>query len=447
MNLPVVSISEVVSRHMCTGCGACAFMCPDKVQMIDTATHGRRPELVDGPADPRDASLEQAALVCPGVNYPAMPAPAAGVEPELFDEWGPVLEVWEGYSTDSEIRFRGSSGGVVTGLALFCVEQGGMAGALHVRARQDAPLLNETVLSRDRESLLAGSGSRYSPASPCEELGQIENAEGPCVFIGKPCDIAAAAKARAVRPELDRKLGLTIGIFCAGTPSLQGTIALAKRLGADDPSQIEDIRYRGHGWPGEITATWRNPKTGLLRTSSVTYADGWGNTLQKYRQWRCHMCADHTGETADVSVGDPWYRPVQPGEPGRSLVLVRTERGRQIVREAVAKGYLVLERRAAHILVDSQKHLERTRATIWGRSVASRLLGVLTPQYKGMKLFKAWAKRLSWKERLQSLTGTVTRVFRRHLLRPERSVPAQIGNFSRDSEDQAERPVACSAGG
>ena len=37
------------------------------------------------------------------------------------------------------------------------------------------------------------------------------------------------------------------------------------------------------------------------------------------------MCADHTGEFADIAVGDPWYRPHLDDEPGRSLVLARSE--------------------------------------------------------------------------------------------------------------------------
>lgn len=424
MSQSSLNVLQVVQSHMCMGCGACAFACPGKLQMQDTQYLARRPGLVELEV-PTTAELEQATAICPGIQWPAAPECPTEGHPELYDEWGPILEIWEGNSTDDEIRFKGSSGGVVTGLALACIEAGGMAGALHVKARRDAPLLNETVLSIDRQSLLEGAGSRYSPASPCEELGQIEAADGPCVFIGKPCDVAAVAKARTVRPELDQKLGLTISIFCAGTPSIQGTVELARKLGAHDPGQIEEVRYRGHGWPGEITATWTDEESGERVTRSVSYAEGWGQTLQKYRQWRCHVCADHTGETADVSVGDPWYRPVQPGEAGRSLVLVRTERGRQQIRHAVERGYLQLERREPWVLAASQEHLLRTRGSIWGRAWGSRVLGVAAPVHARMKLFRSWLTQLSWKEKLQSISGTLSRVFKRRLREGEVAVPVE----------------------
>ncbi len=431
------SIEDVVSGHMCTGCGACAYINSTQLQMIDTTGHARRPQLRSAGQDLFELPVltdssemvcgaTNAASVCPGINWPAAPPKPLSGHPELHAEWGPVLEVWEGFAVDPEIRFRGSSGGVVTGLALYCIEQGGMEGALHVRARTDAPLLNETVLSRNRESLIQGAGSRYSPASPCEELGQIENASNPCVFIGKPCDVAAAVKAREIRPQLDRNLGLTIAIFCAGTPSIQGTIELAKSLGANDPSQIESVRYRGQGWPGEITATWRNEQSGESITNSISYEEGWGRILQKHRSWRCHVCADHTGEVADVSVGDPWYRPIGQGDPGRSLVLVRTERGRKLVREAVERGYLQLERREGWVLEASQPHLLRARGSTWGRAVVSRLMGVAAPRHHGMSLFSSWWNRLGLKARLQSLTGTFSRVFNKRLLSKEQAIPLRI---------------------
>lgn len=439
MKSPELSIDQVVSGHMCTGCGACAYINSDQLQMIDTATHARRPKQwtdTDTDAPPKlpaevQTPAAEAAKVCPGSHWPAPPPKPTTGHPELHSEWGPVLEIWEGFAVDPEIRFRGSSGGAVTALALYCVEQGGMEGALHVQARTDAPLLNQTVLSRNRESLVRGAGSRYSPASPCEELAQIENASRPCVFIGKPCDVAATAQARLVRPRLDRNLGLTIAIFCAGTPSVQGTIELANSLGAKRPEQIESVRYRGQGWPGEITATWRDEQTGLSITNSVSYEDGWGKILQKHRAWRCHVCADHTGEIADVSVGDPWYRPIGHGDPGRSLILVRTERGQKLVREAVERGYLKLERCEGWVLEASQPHLLRARGSTWGRAFASRLLGVAAPRHEGMTLFSSWWRRLGLKACIQSITGTVSRVFRKRLREPEQAVPLGISSDSR----------------
>lgn len=417
-----MKLEQVVDNHLCTGCGACAFIDSSRLTMNDSESHARRPDL--SKLGCSSMSLQQASELCPGsqVARPDLDEQAPTID-SLQDQWGPVLEVWEGYAADPELRFRGSSGGVVTALALFCLEEEGMSGALHVKARKDAPLLNHAVLSRDRNSLLEGSGSRYAPASPCEELGQVEDADEPCVVIGKPCDVAATVKAAQMRPQLAKKLGLTVAIFCAGTPSLAGTRALALSLGADDPAYIEEIQYRGRGWPGEMAVKHRDPSTGSVSKNSISYADGWGKILQRYRQWRCHLCADHTGELADLSIGDPWYRPVKPNDPGRSLILVRTTRGRELLSRAMRAGYIQLSKRSPEVVDLSQPHLIRTQSAVWGRNLACRLMGLRVPSYPGKPLFRLWRKHLSFREKIQSVLGTIRRVWQRQLRQSERHDP------------------------
>jgi coenzyme F420 hydrogenase subunit beta len=56
------------------------------------------------------------------------------------------------------------------------------------------------------------------------------------------------------------------------------------------------------------------------------------------RPFRCYLCPDGATEHADISCDDPWYREIRKEEPGYSLVLVRTERGRRILQAVLAAG-------------------------------------------------------------------------------------------------------------
>lgn len=407
------TIQSVVDQHLCSGCGACSYAHPNSIRMTDTLTHGRRPSAVGS----QDLSGCDARPICPSVQ-------AAHFEskPTSTDNWGEVLEVWEGYATDEEIRYRGSSGGAVTALALFGLQTQHLSGVLHVKADEKSPLLNETVLSKSRDELVAGAGSRYSPASPCEKLAEIENAAGPCMFIGKPCDVAGAVTASRLSQKLNENLAVTVAVFCAGTPSMSGTVALANSLGVADPSQITKVKFRGEGWPGLMTIEYQTEE-GERKEASIPYAEGWGQILQKHRQWRCNMCADHTGESADISVGDPWYRPVDKGDPGRSLIVVRTERGKKYVREAIDAGYLEAGKCSPHVVDLAQKHLLKAQASIWGRNVASKMMGVAPPPMQRMRRWRVWMKELSLKEKLQSVFGAAKRISRKRITEPERAVP------------------------
>jgi len=397
------TFQDVAEQHLCTGCGACAYLAPDRYRMVDSADGFRRPlplVRIDG----RDPEIS----ACPGASLQHDNPLPADHDWSVGAEWGPVLEVWEGWAGDADLRWRGSSGGVTSALALHALEHGGMAGVLHSRPVPGSPLRSEATLSTDRAGLLDGAGSRYAPASPCDRLDLVESAAAPCVMVGKPCDVAGAVAAARQRPPLQQRLGLTIAVFCAGTPSSRGTHEALSVLGVA-PGEVVDLRYRGHGWPGEFTATTRDGTEHAL-----SYADSWGAILQKHRQWRCMICPDHTGEFADLSVGDPWYREIQPGEHGHSLVVVRSERGREVVRAAIRSGAVVLSRVPATRLVASQPHLLQVRGSVLGRTATMRALSMATPSYRRMPMLRAFW-RLGARQKVRATVGTARRVLRRGL--------------------------------
>lgn len=408
------SIEEVVERQLCTGCGVCAYLEPARYEMANSLPFGRRPFTRDS-APPASGI---AAKACPGRELPAAELEAGIPHPELHADWGPVYSVWEGWADDSAVRSAASSGGIASALAAFALESGAATGVLHIGSSPDAPYLNQTRLSESTEALLSTTGSRYSPASPAEGLDRIERGAGPAVFIGKPCDVAATVRAAAERPALSERLALTIGIFCAGTPSTEGNLALLRLAGVEDPATVKSLRFRGHGWPGDWVVEYET-EDGGIGTHRMSYAESWG-FLQRYRQWRCYICPDHTGEHADVAVGDPWYREVEPGEPGRSLVVARTARGRQFVLRAAEAGYIRLVAEDATLLPRSQPNLLKTRGGLWGRLIALRLANAAVPAFPGYKLFRTWWRELTWREKLQSVLGTAKRIHRKRLRHPAR---------------------------
>lgn len=387
--------------------------------MVDDLDQGRRPLVVDKPQ--LTESHQQAIQACPGRMLSREATPRKEFIQELYPSWGPILEQWEGHASDSQIRFAGSSGGVATALAAFAIEQKGFAGALHIAAREDRPIFNETVLSTTREQLLERTGSRYAPASPCDKLDLIEQADAPCVFLGKPCDVAATYEARKLRPKLDQNLGLTIGIFCAGTPSARGTLETLASMGIDDPNSVTSVRYRGNGWPGMFSVEFQGPNGPEVK--ELTYEDSWGKTLQKHRQWRCYVCPDHTGEYADIAVGDPWHKPPEGDNPGRSLVLVRTERGKKFLDEAIKAGVVTLEKAEPQVIELAQPNLRNLRTLLWARLATLRIMGAATPKFPGYKLFADWLANTSVATKVRSIASTAKRVLKKRLNRSRPVTP------------------------
>lgn len=397
---------DVARWRLCVGCGACAAICPTKtIRLVDVIDEGIRPLV----ADPLACGNCRACLeVCPArENDHRELLQRPGILRELAADCGPVLEIWEGHACDPEIRRQGASGGVLTALSAYALERESVHGVLHVGMDPDDATRNRTFLSRSAEELLARTGSRYAPASACDRLDLIADAPGPCLFIGQPSEVTALRKAQRLRPELQRQVALTLSFFCAGSPARRGTLRLLESLHIA-PTEVRELRYRGNGFPGHFAVTF-----GPAREAAppLTYREAW-SFLQAYRPFSTHLFPDGLGEDADIACGDPWYRDLQPGEPGSSLVVVRTEAGRRFLHRAMAAGCVALTPAEPWKLRQSQANLLAKRGAIGGRIFALRLLGLPAPRLRGFKLLVNWW-RLPLRLRARSVLGTIRRALGR----------------------------------
>lgn len=396
----VRTLKDVVDWGLCTGCGACHSHCrKGEIRLVNIPSIGIRPHF-DSEAC---ANCTGCLSICPGYHVDASPEPRDQPSWLAGDEAiGVALEIWEGHASDPELRHKGSSGGVLSALALYCLEREKMNGVLHSRAEEGHPLGNTTVVSSTRDELLAGAGSRYAPAAPCEGLKRLEEMEGSYVFIGKPCDAAAVAMLRQQRKDLDRRLGLVLTFFCAGTPSTQGTLDLLKAMDVN-PEDVDTLRYRGEGWPGNF----RVISNGGSREASLTYSESWSR-LTGYRPLRCNLCPDGLGRVADISCGDAWHTFAQNGGPGTSLVIVRTRRGQEIVRRALAAQYVSLRRVGTDAVHQAQPGLLQRRTEVFGRLLGLRLLMIPTPKFRKFSLVRSWF-RLPFRRKATTIVGTARR--------------------------------------
>lgn len=401
-------LQDVVDFGLCTGCGACYSACQrGGVSLVNIESVGIRPRFDSS----RCASCTECLSICPG--YTVDSEQIKGVpskQTEADHEFGPALAIWEGYAADPEIRHKASSGGILSALALYCLEQEDMAFVLHTGMNEAEPWMNQTVQSRTRQDLLSRTGSRYAPASPCEGLAAVEQSDRSCVFIGKPCDTTAAMALRRQRPELDQKLGLVLTFFCAGTPSTKGTLNLINEL-AFSTSDVGEVRYRGVGWPGRFRVHSKD----RIREGSLSYEESWGQ-LTRYRPFRCNICPDGLGRVADISCGDAWEGYGDSTDSGRSIVIVRTLRGQEILHRAIAARYVELAALNAGAVFSAQKNLLGKRRELFGRLLAMKLLLLPVPRYHGFSLFRSWI-RLPFLRKARTVLGTLRRLIQYGLWR------------------------------
>jgi len=402
----IKTIHDIVNWGLCVGCGACYFICRQHAIILkDSPTIGIIPSINRKLCNGCMECVE----VCPGLKVEAqndLKKQSRYYNYNLLI--GPTQEIWEGYANDAQIHYQASSGGILTAIALYCLEKENMELVLHTGMSQSEPWKNETVQSRTKNELLSRTGSRYSSSSPCDSLEIIEKSKRPCVFIGKPCDVAAINKLRKQRPMLDANLGLVLTFFCAGTPNTQGTISLLELMGIK-LEDVRSIRYRGCGWPGNFRVNFNNDS----EYKSLKYIDSW-DYLQKYRSFRCQLCADGLGELGDISCGDAWHRHFDnDNNTGCSLILTRTKRGTEILRKAAQSNYINIIPSEPQKVIEAQSLIQR-RQHVFGRLLAMNILLIPTPHYQGFNLFNSWIK-LSIITKIKTIFGTLRRLIKRGL--------------------------------
>lgn len=394
------AVRSVVAEQNCSGCGACTRL-DDALEMRLDGDGYARPVRSSRPSTAGPGADDLFDRVCPGRLVSSPRPPGATVHPTM----GPVVSAWQAWASDPEIRHRGSSGGTLTALAAWLNETGEVSSVTGARADRERPRRTVSVTITSREEALAAAGSRYAPVSSMAAADALAGGSG---FVGKPCEVSAARALLDSDPGEDVATPLLLSFFCAGTPSQDATDALVRELGIAGDAALDDLWYRGRGWPGSFTATAADGTT-----VSTSYDDSWGQHLGRTTQWRCKICPDGVGESSDITAADFWqtdergYPDFTEGE-GCSALLARTPRGHDVVLRAFEAGILVGKPLELDDLAAVQPLQVSRRTTLAGRLAGTRLAGRRIPRYRGFDLVRLAAR--DWRDAVRTARGSFRRV-------------------------------------
>ena len=346
------------------------------------------------------------------INFCDKICPASGKYTEYIDSddiWGNWKEVFLGWSTDEYIRKTASSGGVITSICCYLLDNHIVDGIIQTKAAKDVVYRTETVISRSREDVLECMGSRYSASYPLYNLKKIIRDDEVYAFVGKPCDVSALRMYLKEDVALASHFKYLLSFFCAGVPGELAQKNLLKAL--DSGEDCVELRYRGNGWPGYATAKKSNGEE-----KAMTYAESWGNILGRDIKKSCRFCFDGVGDMADIACGDAWYMN-DDGEPdfsehdGRNVIFVRTDAGCELFDNILRSNAIEATdyREQLDDLKKIQKFQFERRATMKSALQALRISKKQGPHYS-KKIMNKYSSKVSLRVRLGRFVGTVKRV-------------------------------------
>ncbi len=399
------TIADIVSNGFCIGCGLCAAVAPSANIEMTLSSHGHlRPRLRSAISkEDNDAVLR----TCPGI---VVSGPFPSECADAYDPvWGRITRAAIGYAGDPELRFRASTGGAMTAINRALLRTGRVAFVLQMIPDPDNALGSTAQFARSAEELDQNNGSRYATCAPLTDIHQALELNEPFAASLKPCDVSGLKNLMEMDSRAANLIKFTTALYCGTVPSIAASYGFFSRRGVDmDRDPPATFRWRGNGCPGPTLATMSDG-----RQFQGTYNELWDDNTWT-TQFRCKVCPDAIGLSADIAVGDNWEGGIPKGEDeGWNALVAHSDLGAAVLEEAEAAGDIVLNDVPLEHMNITQPHHMRMRQTLLARLAACKTVGMPEPTFQNLGL-ELCAEALSPEELGSNYAGTVERLRKGH---------------------------------
>lgn len=329
------------NKAECTGCGACASICPRKAISMQPDEEGFLYPVVDG-------------KLCVECDLCEKRCPAG----KTLADHKPV--VYGAQHKDEGIRAQSSSGGVFTALARDMLAGGGVV----FGAAFDESLHLEHVGAFDETELAPMRGSKYVQSDAADAVSNAASLleRGiPVFFSGTPCQIAGL-KARVGKKHEENLL--TMDFVCHGVPSPGVFASYLKELESKHGKRVTAYVFRDkrRGWKDfSAVAAFEDGTEHVGQQTTEPFLYGFLQNL--YLRPSCVHCSTLRwgNHVSDLTLADLWG--AQEICPGRD-----DDSGLSIVFANTPKGKKALERAGAQLTVfpvNELEKLKRFNPSIW----------------------------------------------------------------------------------
>jgi coenzyme F420-reducing hydrogenase beta subunit len=284
---------------------------------------------------------------------------------------------WLMYSQIDTIRENAASGGVITSLLSFLLENGEIDGALVLTSRVVAnEVVPEYIIAKTREELMSAQGSKYLTTNFSRDaVPLIKSFEGRLGVVMLPCDSWTISRLIKNSEELRQKIVLRITVFC-GHISDAGLTRMMIEKRKPQGVSLEEFRYREGHWRGKTRYDLEGKPSVVKPFNEFSKYQN----LYFYCARKCLRCHDHTGYDSDLSVGDVWLQAMKNNPIKHNAVIVRNAQTRQFLNRAIEKEYITGYQVPIEYIADAQSRSLPMHYNVSARAKAGKLLGIkITP--------------------------------------------------------------------
>lgn len=312
MSLRILDIDSV-----CTGCGACASICPKNALSIVSMPKmiGFYYPSVDENSCVQCGSCEK---VCPKLNP---------VDTDTKEEPKAAFML---QALDNEVLEKSSSGGVFSVFAQEVINRGGVVWG----SAYNYDLERLETISTESTSLEKLRKSKYIETysgTIFREVKQQLKADRWCLFVGTPCQVTGLNHFLKQTKTPQDKL-LTVRFVCHGVPSNEYFRNTKSQIEKTNRGNVAEFVFRSkiNGWreSGNLQVLLDNGKSNYYTGANLIYF----SSFFKHELLRrsCYSCKEICKVESDFTMGDFWgvfrYKPEYKDNRGLSLLLVHSQK-------------------------------------------------------------------------------------------------------------------------
>ena len=305
-------IDNWIEKDKCTGCSACANVCPKRAITMDADEYGFiHPHISDECID---------CGLCKRVCERRMSKGYFEIKPDIYAAW----------SKDNNLRFCSTSGGVVTEIAKYVINNNGVVyGASYDSDNSVKHISVDTIekIELIRQSKYLQSKIELSFLSVKNDLIAGKNV----LFCGSPCQISGLYA--FLGKDYDNLL--TVDFVCRGVNSPKAYNSWIKEIESSRGKTVKRVwfKYKEKGWKN-------SPKCSRIDYSDGTYEVFYGKDNLYMAAYlgpnlfirpSCGQCDyKYFPRVADISVGDFWKVCTSLDDDlGTSLLMINSAKGRK----------------------------------------------------------------------------------------------------------------------
>lgn len=308
-----VQMINITEKHNCTGCHACANICPQQCILMESDSEGFLYPKVDLKSCVACGLCEK---VCPVLHTESV-----NNEPQAYSC----------YNKDEQVRLASSSGGIFTLIAQHILNNGGVV--FGVGLEKDLTAVHSYV--ETKEQLKEFRGSKYVQSKIGETYKKAKyflKQKRLVLFTGTPCQIAGLKS--YLQQDYDNLF--CIDIICHGVPSpkvWQKYLSYHEnRAGAK--VQSANFRHKNKGWKSfSMSLLFSNATEHIQTLDKDLYMQAFlKNTCLRPSCYKCNFKSLH--RQSDITLADFWgiqkVLPKLDDDKGTSLILVNSTKGKSM---------------------------------------------------------------------------------------------------------------------